>query len=46
MDEKTATAACSRRQPGRPPGPGRRREFEYIRHGIVSVTVALDVHTG
>jgi transposase InsO family protein len=48
VDEKTAMAARSRKQPGRPPCPGRvrRREFEYIRHGIVSVTVALDVHTG
>ncbi|MFF7753205.1 IS630 family transposase [Streptomyces sp. NPDC007971] len=48
VDEKTAMAARSRKQPGRPPGPGRvrRRKFEYIRHGIVSVTVALDVHTG
>ncbi|WP_306985412.1 IS630 family transposase [Streptomyces canus] len=48
VDEKTAMAARSRKHPGRPPGPGRvrRRECEYIRHGTVSVTVALDVHTG
>ncbi|WP_199923769.1 IS630 family transposase [Streptomyces cellulosae] len=39
VDEKTAMAARSRKQPGRPPGPGRvrRREFEYIRHGIGSI---------
>ncbi|MER6689516.1 IS630 family transposase [Streptomyces minutiscleroticus] len=48
VSEKTAMAARSREQPGRPPGPWRvrRREVEYIRHGTVSVTVALDVHTG
>ncbi|MDL5198908.1 IS630 family transposase [Streptomyces sp. ALI-76-A] len=48
VDEKTAIAARSRKQPGQPPGPGRvrRREFEYLRHDTVPVTVALDVHTG
>lgn len=48
VDEKTAMAARSRRHPDRPPGRGRvrRREFEYVRHGTVSVTAALDVHTG
>lgn len=48
VDEKTAMAARSRKHPDRPPGPGRVRlwEFEYIRHGTVSVTAALDVHTG
>ncbi|UQA91997.1 hypothetical protein [Streptomyces halobius] len=42
MDEKTAMAARSRKQPARPPGRGRvrLREFEYIRHGTVSVTAA------
>ncbi|MEI7030430.1 transposase [Streptomyces pratensis] len=35
-------------QASRPPAPGRgrQREFEYVRHGTVSVTTALDVHTG
>ncbi|MFD7297921.1 IS630 family transposase [Streptomyces sp. NPDC059897] len=48
VDEKTAMAARSRKFPDRPPGPGRarRREFEYVRHGTVSVTAGLDVHTG
>lgn len=48
VDEKTALAARFRKYPDRPPGPGRvrLREFEYIRHGTVSVTTALDVHTG
>ncbi|MFD9791432.1 IS630 family transposase [Streptomyces sp. NPDC059070] len=48
VDEKTAMAARSRRHPDRLPGRGRvrRREFEYVRHGTVSVTAALDVHTG
>ncbi|NUK03740.1 IS630 family transposase [Streptomyces lunaelactis] len=48
VDEKTAMAARSRKHPDRPPVPGRgrRREFEYVRHGTVSVTAALDVHTG
>lgn len=48
VDEKTAMAARSRKHPDRPPEPGRGclREFEYVRHGTVSVTAALDVHTG
>ncbi|MFJ8827655.1 IS630 family transposase [Streptomyces sp. NPDC102467] len=48
VDEKTAMAARSREHPDRPAGPARvrRREFEYVRHGTVSVTAALDVHTG
>ncbi|MFI9065683.1 hypothetical protein ACIGQE_28150 [Streptomyces sp. NPDC053429] len=46
--EVAGVEPCDRAQPGRLPGPGRvrRREFEYIRYGIVSVTVAADVHTG
>ncbi|MEH6374732.1 IS630 family transposase [Streptomyces sp. KLMMK] len=48
IDEKTAIAARSRRHPGRPARPGEpaRREFEYRRHGTVSLVAALDVHTG
>ncbi|MFE2745800.1 IS630 family transposase, partial [Streptomyces scopuliridis] len=48
IDEKTAIAARSRKHPGRPAGPGRpsRQEFEYIRHGTVSISAALNVRTG
>jgi transposase len=48
VDEKTGITARSRKHPDRPGRPGRRtrREFEYIRHGTVSIIAALDVHTG
>ncbi len=48
VDEKTAIAARSRTRPTAPARPGRlaRREFEYVRHGTVSLMAALDVHTG
>jgi transposase len=48
IDEKTAIAARSRKHPDQPCRPGRatRREFEYIRHGTVSIIAALDVHSG
>ncbi|MES9511070.1 IS630 family transposase [Streptomyces sp. NPDC000609] len=48
VDEETGITARSRKYPDQPAGPGRRarRKFEYIRHGTVSVTAALDVHTG
>lgn len=48
IDEKTAIAARSRKHPGRRAAPGRpaRQEFEYIRHGTVSLVAALDVTTG
>jgi transposase len=48
IDEKTAIAARSRKHPDQPCRPGRtaRREFEYVRHGTVSIIAALDVHTG
>ena len=48
VDEKTAIAARSRKHPDQPCRPGRlaRREFEYIRHGTVSIIAALDVHNG
>lgn len=47
-DEKTAIAARSRKHPDQPCRPGHitRREFEYVRHGTVSIIAALDVHTG
>ena len=48
IDEKTAIAARSRKHPDQPCQPGRtaRREFEYVRHGTVSIIAALDVHSG
>ena len=48
VDEKTAIGARSRKHPEQRAAPGRaaRREFEYIRHGTVSIIAALDVHTG
>jgi transposase len=48
IDEKTGIQAKSRRYPQRLPAPGRpaRREFEYVRHGTVSIIAALDVATG
>lgn len=48
IDEKTAIAARSRKHPDQPARPGRpaRREFEYVRHGTVSIIAALHVHTG
>lgn len=48
LDEKTGIQAKSRKHPTRPVWPGRpaRREFEYRRHGTVSLMAALDVATG
>jgi transposase len=48
LDEKTGIQAKSRKHPTRPAWPGRpaRREFEYVRHGTVSLMAALDVATG
>jgi hypothetical protein len=48
VDEKTAIGARNRKHPERPAAPGRaaRREFEYIRHGTISIIAALDVHSG
>jgi transposase len=48
VDEKTSIQALSRRFPGRPAAPGRlgRFEFEYKRHGTVTLLAALDVRTG
>jgi transposase len=48
IDEKTAIGARSRKHPDLPARPGRvaRREFEYKRHGTVSIIAALHVHTG
>jgi transposase len=48
IDEKTGIQAKSRKHPGQPARRGRlaRREFEYVRHGTVSIIAALHVATG
>jgi transposase len=48
IDEKTGIQAKSRKYPDWLMAPGRpaRREFEYVRHGTVSIIAALDVATG
>ncbi len=48
VDEKTSIQAKSRKRPTRPIRRGQleRREFEYVRHGTVSLMAALNVTTG
>lgn len=48
IDEKTGIQAKSRTHPSIPGRPGRdaRREFEYARHGTVSIIAAMNVTTG
>ena len=48
VDEKTGIQAKSRKHPEIPARPGRdaRREFEYVRHGTVSIIAAMNVATG
>ncbi len=48
VDEKTGIQAKSRKHPDIPGRPGRdaRREFEYVRHGTVSILAAMNVTTG
>ncbi|WP_432995589.1 IS630 family transposase [Dactylosporangium sp. CA-233914] len=48
MDEKTGIQAKSRKHPTRRARPGHpaRREFEYVRHGTVSLMAAMNVATG
>jgi len=48
VDEKTGIQAKSRKHPDIPLQPDRdaRREFEYVRHGTVSVIAAMNVTTG
>jgi transposase len=48
VDEKTGIQAKSRKHPEIPARPGRdaRREFEYARHGTVSILAAMNVTTG
>ena len=48
VDEKTGIQAKSRKHAEIPGWPGRdaRREFEYVRHGTVSILAAMNVATG
>jgi transposase len=48
VDEKTGIQAKSRKHPGSGARPGRnaRREFEYVRHGTISIAAAMSVTTG
>jgi transposase len=48
LDEKTAIQALDRRDPVLPLSPGRaeRHGFEYVRHGPLSLSAALEVGTG
>lgn len=49
VDEKTGIQAKSRKRPEAPASAGRRdarREFEYARHGTVSILAAMNVATG
>jgi transposase len=48
VDEKTGIQAKSRKHPQIPARPGRdaRREFEYVRHGTISLIAAMNVTTG
>jgi transposase len=48
IDEKTGIQAKHRTHPEIPLRPGRpaRREFEYVRHGTVSIIAAMNVATG
>lgn len=48
IDEKTSMQARSRKHLAIPVAPGQaaRQEFEYIRHGTVSILAAMDIDTG
>jgi transposase len=48
LDEKTGIQALERLYPTLPgrPGQSERREFEYVRHGVVDLMAAFDVRTG
>lgn len=48
LDEMTGIQALERKHPTLPMGPGRveRREFEYIRHGTLTLTANWDVALG
>jgi hypothetical protein len=48
LDEMTGVQALERKHPDLPMGPGKveRREFEYVRHGTLSLTCNFDVASG
>lgn len=50
MDEKPGVQALSTTGADLPPVPGKHasvgRGYEYVRHGILSIIAALDLHTG
>lgn len=50
VDEKPGVQALGATAPDLPPVPGRDsgigRDYEYVRHGTLSILVALDLHTG
>lgn len=48
VDEKTSIQALQRKRPDLPMEPGKpqRREHEYVRHGTLCLTAALDVASG
>lgn len=50
VDEKPGVQAIGLTAPDRPPVPGKEasiaRDYEYVRHGTLSILAALDLHTG
>ena len=50
LDEKPGVQAIGLVAPDLPPVPGKastvRRDYEYVRHGTVSILAAIDLHTG
>jgi len=50
VDEKPGVQALDTTAPDLPPVPGRHagigRDYEYVRHGTLSILAALDLHTG
>lgn len=50
VDEKPGVQALGLKAPDLPPIPGREasiaRDYEYVRHGTLSILAALDLHTG
>lgn len=50
VDEKPGVQAIGVTAPDLPPVPGRHasvgRDYEYVRHGTLSILAALDLHTG
>lgn len=48
IDEKTSIQALERASPDQRAAPGRagRREFEYVRHGTLTLFAAREVHSG